>query len=216
MNAPRILVAGVGNIFLGDDGFGVEAVAELLRGPIPENVKVRDFGIRSYDLGHAIADGYDAVIFVDATSRGGEPGTLYLVELDAPAATLAADSAVNGHSLHPAVVLRMAAALGAPLGRLFLIGCEPAVLEADDITLSEQVRGAIPAAADMVRSLVAQLISGEPINPCDSSPDAHNKVMSNECLGNSRYSDRDTPALLRGEDDSGAAAVPAYAPDVNP
>src|SRR5690349_21667105 len=80
--APRILVAGIGNIFLGDDAFGVEAVRELMQHHWPAGVRVIDFGIRSYDLAFALADGYDAVILIDAAARGQVPGTLYLVEIE--------------------------------------------------------------------------------------------------------------------------------------
>ena len=80
MNAPRILIAGIGNIFLGDDGFGVEVAQRLLRRQLPDGVRVVDFGIRGYDLAYALLDGYDAAILVDAAARGGEPGTLYVIE----------------------------------------------------------------------------------------------------------------------------------------
>jgi hydrogenase maturation protease len=210
-----ILVAGVGNIFLGDDGFGVEAVRELSRGPLAEGVTVRDFGIRSYDLGYAIAEGYDAIVFVDATERGARPGTLSLIELDPPAADPGEVAGVNGHSLHPATVLRMAAALGAPIGRLYLVGCEPVVLESDEIGLSPLVQASLPAAAEMIRSLLLELNSGETINPGGPHSAAANKGNPNECLGNSRNRGRDPGAVLRGEDDPGAAALPAHASDVN-
>ena len=78
----RILVAGVGNIFRGDDGFGPEVVRRLLQRPIPEGVRAIDFATRGHDLAYAILDGYDGVVFVDVTSRDGQPGTLYTLELD--------------------------------------------------------------------------------------------------------------------------------------
>ncbi|MEO5717173.1 MAG: hydrogenase maturation protease, partial [Chthoniobacterales bacterium] len=78
----KILVAGIGNIFFGDDAFGCEVASQLARRPLPEGVRVTDFGIKSYDLAYAIMDDYDAVILVDATSQGAEPGTLYLIEPD--------------------------------------------------------------------------------------------------------------------------------------
>lgn len=79
---PRILVAGIGNIFLGDDAFGVEAVRELMQHRWPAGVRIIDFGIRSYELAFALVDGYDAVILIDAAVRGQVPGTLYLVEIE--------------------------------------------------------------------------------------------------------------------------------------
>ena len=78
----RILVAGVGNIFRGDDGFGSEVVRRLLARPIPDGVRVIDFGIRGHDLAYAMLEGYDGVVFLDVTRRGGRPGTLYSLEFD--------------------------------------------------------------------------------------------------------------------------------------
>ena len=78
----KILVAGIGNIFFGDDAFGCEVARQLAQRPLPKGVCVTDFGIRSYDLAYAIMDGYDAIILVDATPQGAEPGTVYLIEPD--------------------------------------------------------------------------------------------------------------------------------------
>src|ERR1700722_8140740 len=104
MKARHILVAGIGNIFLGDDAFGVETVRKLMEEDVPEQVRVVDFGIRSYDLAYAIAGDSDAVILVDATPRGEAPGTLYLIEPDI--SHLAdAEAVVNGHTLNPVTVL---------------------------------------------------------------------------------------------------------------
>ncbi|MGH7848434.1 MAG: hydrogenase maturation protease, partial [Candidatus Binatia bacterium] len=77
MTPAKILVAGIGNIFLGDDGFGVEVARELAKRKLPESVRVVDFGIRGFDLAYALLDGYDLTILVDAAPRGGLPGTLY-------------------------------------------------------------------------------------------------------------------------------------------
>src|SRR5262249_31904168 len=127
MTHPRILVAGVGNVFLGDDAFGVEVVRELARRQLPDGVRVVDFGIRGLDLTYALLDGYDAAIPVDATPRGGRPGTLYVLEVEPPepGAAAAAEPAVEGHNLDPVRVLRLAAAMGSPVRRLFVVGCEP-------------------------------------------------------------------------------------------
>src|SRR3954447_24299848 len=108
----RILVAGIGNIFLGDDAFGVEVARRLLQGPLPEGVRVVDFGIRSYDLAYAIMDSYEAVILVDATPRGQPPGTVYLLEPDPGEIGSPETEVVNAHSLNPVQVLRMVQSLG--------------------------------------------------------------------------------------------------------
>jgi hydrogenase maturation protease len=156
-----ILIAGIGNIFHGDDAFGVEVAQRLAAAALPPGVQSVDFGIRSYDLAYAIADGCEAVVFVDAVSRGEKPGTLCLLELDPESLDTAA--AVNGHSLNPVAVLQMVRAFGGRLGRLYLVGCEAAVLERDDgeMTLSEPVAAAVPAAVELIGSLVNHLLEAD-------------------------------------------------------
>ena len=157
----RILVAGIGNIFFGDDAFGVEVVRELMQREPAAEVHVADFGIRSYDLAYAIMDGYDATILVDATQRGEAPGTLYLVELDRGEANTSEGELADPHSMNPAAVLRMVKALGGePSRRLYLVGCEPANLDPDDCQfgLSEIVQDTIPRAVEMVETLVRDLL----------------------------------------------------------
>jgi hydrogenase maturation protease len=163
MSRPRILVAGVGNIFLGDDAFGVEVAQRLLRRGLPDGVRVVDFGIRGLDLTYALLDGYEAVVLVDAAPRGERPGTLYVLEVPNGAAE-GEPVAVEGHDLDPAKVLRLAAAMGGRTERLFLVGCEPAPTpEADEMAmgLSEPVRAAVEEAVPLVESLVRRLLRGE-------------------------------------------------------
>jgi hydrogenase maturation protease len=145
----KILVAGIGNIFLGDDGFGC-AVAAALRG-LPD-VDVRDFGIRGYDLALALTTELDAAILVDACARGDAPGTLYVIEptLDDTPAQL------DNHAIDPVEVLRLARQLGPLPGVLWLVGCEPAQLEGE---LSEIVLAQIAPAASLVRELVSRCTS---------------------------------------------------------
>ncbi len=166
MNRPRILVAGVGNIFLGDDAFGVEVAQRLLRRGLPEGVHVVDFGIRGLDLTYALLDGYEAVVLVDATPRGGRPGTLYVLEppRGAPAEG-AAGIALEAHDMDPSKVLRLVAALGGRVERLLLVGCEPAAVEADEMRMemSAPVRAAVEEAVPLVESLVGRLLRGEVI-----------------------------------------------------
>jgi hydrogenase maturation protease len=152
----RILVAGIGNIFLGDDAFGVEVVRELISSGLPETVNVVDFGIRGYDLAYAIMDGYAATILVDATARGNPPGTLYLIEPDQAELSKLEAEVPDGHSLGPVQVLRLVQSLGGEIARLYLVGCEPAVLETEDgqIGLSEPVQAAVPHAVDMIHTLI--------------------------------------------------------------
>jgi hydrogenase maturation protease len=162
---PNILVAGIGNIFLGDDAFGCAVTQRLLRRGSGEHVRVVDFGIRGLDLVYALQDGYDAVILVDAVARGeGAPGTLYLLEPEVEAVSEGA--LIDPHSLDPVKVLRTAAALGAKLGRVFLVGCEPATRpdQFDEgempVGMSAAVEAAVEQAAEMVDSLVERLGGG--------------------------------------------------------
>jgi hydrogenase maturation protease len=157
----RILVAGVGNIFLGDDAFGVEVVRELTKSELPEGVNVVDFGIRGYDLAYAIMDGNAATILVDAAARGNPPGTLYLIEPDQEELSKLEAEVPDGHSLGPVQVLRLVQSFGGVITRLYLVGCEPAVLETEDgqIGLSEPVQAAVPQAVEMIRKLINDIRS---------------------------------------------------------
>src|SRR2546425_12435722 len=121
MTRPSILVAGVGNIFLGDDAFGVEVAQRLLRRELPDEVRVVDFGIRGLDLTYALLDGYETVILVDATSRGGPPGTLYVIEPERDGTAGAEGEPLETHNLDPVKVLRLAASMGGQVGRLLLV-----------------------------------------------------------------------------------------------
>ena len=160
MNAPnRILVAGIGNIFLGDDAFGVEVVHKLIGSDLPEGVDVVDFGIRGYDLAYAIMDGYAATILVDIVSKGNPPGTLYVIEPDTEELAKLQKELPNGHNLGPVHVLHLVQSLGGQIAGLYLVGCEPAVLESEDgqMGLSEPVQAAVPQAVEMIRRLVNDL-----------------------------------------------------------
>jgi hydrogenase maturation protease len=144
------LVAGVGNIFLGDDGFGVEVARRLSRETWPEDVRVADFGIRGIHLAYQLLDGYDTLILVDALPRGGAPGTLYVMEADESGPPLAL---ADAHGMDPRSVLGMVRTLGGAVGRVLVVGCEPAeVLER--IGLSEPVERAAAEAVRVVRTLV--------------------------------------------------------------
>ncbi len=152
-----ILVAGIGNIFQSDDGFGSEVARLLLAGPVPEGVKIVDFGIRGVHLAYELLDGYDAAILVDATSQGGDPGTIYVIEPDVDAIEtengLAEAGIVDAHGMDPASVLALLRSLGGHVDRLLVVGCEPADVE-DGMGLSEPVAGAVEEACRVVRELV--------------------------------------------------------------
>ncbi len=157
MTRPRILVAGVGNIFLGDDGFGSEVARRLITEPLPEGVKVSDFGIRGIHLAYELLDGYDTAIFIDATQQGGEPGTIYVIEPDVDSIEsengLAEAGIQDAHGMDPASVLALLRSLGGGVGRLLVVGCEPADVD-DRMGLSEPVARAVDEAVRLVRDLV--------------------------------------------------------------
>jgi hydrogenase maturation protease len=156
---PRLLIAGIGNIFFGDDAFGSEVARELMQQPWPQGVCVEDYGIRSYDLAYALMDGVDA-IFLDVVSRGGEPGTLHLIELDWAEVQMQ-DEIPDAHSMNPVRVLQMVRTLGGKPGRLWLLGCEPSVLDSDALGLSEPVQEAVPRAVRKIESVVRDLLDGK-------------------------------------------------------
>jgi hydrogenase maturation protease len=157
--SKRVLIAGIGNIFLGDDGFGVEVVKRLAGRGLPEGVEVKDFGIRGMDLAYALQDDYALVIFVDATPRGGEPGTVYLIE---PEIEEDGEVALDAHGMDPVKVIKLSRALGAKPARTLVVGCEPQVVvsgeDYDDMLmeLSEPVHAAVEEAAKLVESLVEE------------------------------------------------------------
>ena len=165
---PSILVAGIGNIFLGDDAFGVEVVRRMAGLNLPENVRVADFGIRGFDLAYALQDGYETTILVDACPHGQPPGTLYVIEpdvkeLDDPTAPQAT---VEAHSMNPASVLRMAKAMNIEVKNILLVGCEPETLGGEEgrMGLSAPVAAAVDEAVKLVESLVHRIQSGTALN----------------------------------------------------
>lgn len=146
---PTILVAGIGNIFLGDDGFGVEVVRRMRQRKVPDHVRVIDFGIRGMDLAYALMDGYELTILVDAAPRGGSAGTVYLVELDVNSAD--AIESPDGHGMDPVRVLNLVRTMVGSCKRLVLVGCEPACLEFSDTqALSPEVESGIDAAIALI------------------------------------------------------------------
>jgi hydrogenase maturation protease len=159
----RILIAGIGNIFHGDDAFGVEVANLLARRALPPEVRVVDFGIRGFDLAYALLDGYAVTVLVDATSRGGQPGTLYTIEIDpnGPAGLDQPGIDVATHGMNPMRVLQMAKTMGGVTGRILLVGCEPETLGSEEegmMGLSATVAAAVETAADQVQALAAKFL----------------------------------------------------------
>jgi hydrogenase maturation protease len=159
--AARVLVAGIGNIFMGDDAFGVEVARRLAERPLPAGVEVGDFGIRGIDLMYALGEGYDAAVFVDAVPRGEPPGTLSVIEpkLEEGEAT------IDAHGMDPVKVLSLARQVGSVPERILVVGCEPGVRMTGDEEevvgeLSEPVRAAIDDAVGLVESVIRELTEG--------------------------------------------------------
>jgi hydrogenase maturation protease len=158
----RILIAGIGNIFLGDDGFGVEVAKRLSARELPTGIRVVDFGIRGFDLAYALQDGYETTILVDACPHGKAPGTISLIEPDLTKLDEPQQGIIETHGMNPLNVLRMAASLGDGLGQILLIGCEPATFGGGEgeMGLSEPVEAAVDEAVQMIVSLAKEILQG--------------------------------------------------------
>jgi hydrogenase maturation protease len=156
VTGARVLVAGIGNVLAGDDGFGSEVARRLQAQSWPEGVRVVDYGIRGVDLAFDLMAGYDVAVLVDVVSRGGAPGTLYLIE-PTPGAEWV--RVADGHGMHPAAALAFARELGGELPKLVLVGCEPArIADGEDVLmeLSDAVSSAVHPAVRAVRELVTE------------------------------------------------------------
>jgi hydrogenase maturation protease len=158
----RVLVAGVGNVFLSDDGFGVEVARRLAGRALPAGVEVADVGIRGMHLAYRLLDGYRALVLVDTVRHGHPPGTLQLLEhdLDAPPEAAAFDA----HGMDPGAVLAMLDQLARGVGverpdRVLVVGCEPQCLD-EGIGLSQPVAAVVDRAAEAVVDLVGDLLEG--------------------------------------------------------
>ncbi|MBV8207170.1 MAG: hydrogenase maturation protease [Acidobacteria bacterium] len=155
-----MLIAGIGNIFLADDAFGVELAQMLAQRQLPEGMEVRDFGIRGFDLAYAMTAAWDAVILLDAVPRGGDPGTLYVIEHVEHGEC--AGTALEPHSMDPLRALELARSLGGRIPPTVVIGCEPVTLGGDEgsIGLSTPVKYALQPALELVLKTAERLSSG--------------------------------------------------------
>ncbi|MGH9398209.1 MAG: hydrogenase maturation protease [Terriglobia bacterium] len=163
-NRPSILIAGIGNIFMGDDGFGVEVAQRLAGRALPEGVRVIDFGIRGFDLAYALLDGQDNVtILIDASPRGRQPGTLYVIDpvLDGVDGPEAQPAVVETHGMNPMNVIGMVKSMGGRLKRILIVGCEPLTLGPEEgvMGLSPPVQAAVNEALNLIESLVARILA---------------------------------------------------------
>ncbi|MGQ0464915.1 MAG: hydrogenase maturation protease [Sporichthyaceae bacterium] len=160
----RVLVAGVGNVFLSDDGFGPEVLRHMTGRQEPDGVKVVDFGIRGVHLAYELLDGYDVLVVVDAAPRGLAPGTLSVLEVD-PAAhsPLAEDGPLlDAHGMEPAAILRSLGSLGGQVARVLVLACEPSDLD-EGMGLTPAVAAAVPAAVQTLHRLILDLAGNAPV-----------------------------------------------------
>ena len=157
---PRILVACIGNIFLGDDGFGCEVARALAGTQLPAGVAVADFGIRGFDLASALLEPYEAVVLVDAIERGSPPGTVYILEPAAGPQSSGSGVAPDLHTMNPARVLALARSMGEITAGIYIVGCEPSDFGVElegRMGLSKAVQSAVPRAAEVVLELIARV-----------------------------------------------------------
>ena len=166
----RILVAGVGNVFLRDDAFGVEVVRLLAERPQPPGVQISDYGIRGVHLVYELLNGYDLFVLVDAAPRGEAPGTVTVLEVDLPEDP-GAQPVMDAHSLTPDAIFGLLSSLGGRPGRSLVVACEPAEVDAG-MGLSDQVREALPHAVRAVEEILAKEGGGQDAEQADQG-DSH-------------------------------------------
>jgi hydrogenase maturation protease len=165
-SARTVLVAGIGNVFLADDGFGVEVSRRLAQRELPAGVKVGEYGIRGMDLAYELQEDYDAAILIDAVPRGQPPGTLYVIEPELEAA----EPVLDAHAMDPVRVLLLAQTLGTLPSRVLVVGCEPeSELALDDqelvMGLSPSVSAVVDQAVELVESVLAELLEPDADQP---------------------------------------------------
>jgi hydrogenase maturation protease len=155
----QVLVAAVGNMWLRDDGFGCEVVKRLQEREQPDGVHVFDFGTGGLDLAYEVMRGYDALVLIDVSRQGGEPGTLYVMEAreEDVAAGIEDGAMVDPHGMDPETVLRFVRAVGGWPGKVMVVACEPEVVEEMGIGLSDSVAAVVDRAVSLVRETVEEL-----------------------------------------------------------
>ncbi|MEA2485556.1 MAG: hydrogenase maturation protease [Actinomycetota bacterium] len=170
-----VLVAGVGNIFLGDDAWGLEVVRRLNQAALPSDVRVEDFGIRGVHLAYEILNGYDKVILVDAAAQGETPGTVSVIEIDPKATAATSDDfgetgagVMDAHRMDPASVVALVGSLGGEVGRMLLVACEPEAVE-EGAELTPAVLEAVDKGVETVRELIEEdgdsgALAGSPVS----------------------------------------------------
>jgi len=189
----RILVAGVGNVFLSDDAFGVEVVRLLVERPQPPGVQIRDYGIRGVHLVYELLDGYDLFVLVDAAPRGEVPGTVSVLEVELPSPE--AQPVIDAHSLTPDAIFGLLSSLGGRPGRNLVVACEPAEVD-PGMGLSDPVREALPHAVRAVEEILAQATGAS------SQADVQEAADEQECMAADLTRHLDEPTQEGGAQDA--------------
>ncbi|MEU3186123.1 hydrogenase maturation protease [Streptomyces sp. NPDC006923] len=228
----RTLIAGIGNIFLGDDGFGVEAVRLLTGRPLPSGVDLMDAGIRGVHLAYRLLDGYRRLVLVDTVDRGVPPGTICLIDVDPVQRGPASTARLDGHGMDPAAMLCLVRELHAQAGgtlpeQVLVVGCQPLTAE-EGIGLSEPVAAAVGPAVDLVLDLVRRPPGtlptdggaparagdeGDELNELDEDGTSRQGAGPDVAVG-LRRSGRGRDGVRNGEIRPGSAPLSADAPDV--
>jgi hydrogenase maturation protease len=164
-----ILIAGVGNSWLRDDGFGGEVARRLAEVELPAGVSVMDAGTGGLDLAYEVMRGYDALVILDVSPQGGEPGTLYVMEPDEATVPggIEDGDVINPHAMDPQTVLRFVKSVGAWPGKVMVVACEPEQVSEMGWGLSQRVRDAVERAVGLVLETVEELRAGRVAAPAE-------------------------------------------------
>jgi hydrogenase maturation protease len=155
------MIAGVGNMFMKDDGFGVEVVKRMMEKEFPEGVEIKDFGTGGLKLAYDLMKGYDGLILIDASQRGEMPGTLYVIEPDEKEfkSSLEQGDLIDPHGADPVTVLRFVKAFGSWPGKVMIVSCEPSSVDEFQIGLSDEVNASVGKAIEFVDEIIDQIYS---------------------------------------------------------
>lgn len=160
----RVLIAGIGNAWQRDDGFGSEVARRLESRELPEGVAVIDVGTGGLDLAYQVMYGYDALVMIDVSRQGGAPGTLYVMEVDedeVPGGSVEDGEVLNPHGMDPETVLRFIKITGGWPGKVVIVACEPQTVEQMGVGLSTVVEEAVDRAVDLVLATARELLTDE-------------------------------------------------------
>ncbi len=155
----RVMIAGVGNMFMKDDGFGGAVIKQLMHKEFPEGVEIKDFGTGGLKLAYDLMKGYDGLILLDASQRGEEPGTLYVIEPEENSidANLEDGGPIDPHGSDPATILRFVKGIGAWPGKVLIVACEPSCVDEFEIGLTDSVNEVVSKAVDLVNDILKDI-----------------------------------------------------------